>query len=214
MKVAGGLKEDGITIGNAYDKYGSKNPIVRWIMNGFHNSLSVLVNKASPESIHEIGCGEGYWVVKWKKQGIDARGTDFSAQVIELARKNSIENNITPDIFRQRSIYDITPENDSADLVVCCEVMEHLQSPEEALKVLQKVVDGYIILSVPQEPIWCALNLLRGKYISSFGNTPGHIQHWSRKKFIELVAQYFDIVEIKTPFPWTMILCKRKQIYN
>ena len=92
--------------------------------------------------------------------------------------------------------------------------MEHLQSPEEALKVLQKVVDGYIILSVPQEPIWCALNLLRGKYISSFGNTPGHIQHWSRKKFIELVAQYFDIVEIKTPFPWTMILCKRKQIYN
>lgn len=211
MKIAGGIKENGITVGNAYDKYGSKNPIVRWIMTGFDDSLSTLVNRAAPSSIHEIGCGEGYWVVKWKEQSIDARGSDFSSQVINLARENAVGHGLSPSIFTQRSIYDITPDNDSADLVVCCEVLEHLESPEEALAVLQGVVEKYLILSVPREPIWCALNLVRGKYLSSLGNTPGHIQHWSSKAFIELVGQYFDIVEIRTPFPWTMILCKGKE---
>ena len=40
MKVSGGIKEDGIVVGNTYDKYGSKNPIVRKIMQGFDDSLS------------------------------------------------------------------------------------------------------------------------------------------------------------------------------
>ena len=70
LQIAGGLAEDGIIIGNTYDKYRSKNPIVRWMMNGFDASLSELVGKVSPTSIHDIGCGEGYWTMRWHEQGI------------------------------------------------------------------------------------------------------------------------------------------------
>ena len=63
-------------------------------MNGFNGTLSELVEKTAPKTIHEIGCGEGYWVMQWNRQGIDARGSDFSSQVIELARENAIENNL------------------------------------------------------------------------------------------------------------------------
>lgn len=56
MKVSGVAKEYGIVIGNAFDKYGSRNPLVRWIMRGFESSLDQLITKASPSSIHEIGC--------------------------------------------------------------------------------------------------------------------------------------------------------------
>ena len=107
MKISGGLKEDGIVIGNAYDKYGSKNPIVRWIMSGFHDTLSQLFSKADPKTVHEVGCGEGYWVMQWNEQGIDARGSDFSSQVIGLAQKNALENGLSPDVYAQRSIYDV-----------------------------------------------------------------------------------------------------------
>jgi hypothetical protein len=89
-------------------------------------------------------------------------------------------------------------------------VLEHLEQPDIGLVALQKVATDYVILSVPCEPLWRVLNLARGKYISNFGNTPGHIQHWSSSEFIALVGRYFDIVEVKNPLPWTMILCRVK----
>lgn len=210
MKVSGGEKEDGIVIGNTFDKYGSKNPVVRWMMAGFNRSLSTMVQKVSPKTIHEIGCGEGFWVMQWNSQGINARGSDFSSQVVELAKKNATEEDLSAKVFKQRSIYDIDKINDSADLIVCCEVLEHLEFPEDGLRALKRVAKKHVILSVPREPVWCLLNMLRGKYLADFGNTPGHIQNWSRSKFISLVSKHFDVIYVKSPFPWTMLLCKVK----
>lgn len=210
MKIAAGIKEGGIVVGNTFDKYGSRNPIVRWMMSGFNQSLSELVDKANPQTIHEIGCGEGFWVQQWNQKGINARGSDFSEKVIEIARENAIAHKIDPEVYTQRSIYDVETNQDSADLIVCCEVFEHLEQPEEALVALQRVVEKKIIISVPREPLWRVLNMARGKYISELGNTPGHLQHWSRPKLVEMVSQYFDIVEVKSPLPWTMLLAQTK----
>lgn len=208
IKITGGAKEDGVVVGNAYDKYGSRNPVVKWMMNWFESALSDFVAKASPQSIHEIGCGEGYWVLRWNEKGMRARGCDFSKQVIKIARENAAGRGLSPSLFESRSIYDLDAEQDSADLVVCCEVLEHLDNPEAGLQGLQRVVERHLIVSVPQEPLWCALNLARGKYISRWGNSPGHIQHWSKSGFIHLVSKYFEVVEVRSPLPWTMLLCR------
>ncbi|WP_207642472.1 hypothetical protein, partial [Desulfosporosinus sp. I2] len=71
---------------------------------------------------------------------------------------------------------------------------------------------NHIILSVPREPLWRILNLARGKYIPDLGNTPGHIQHWSKKSFLRLVNRYFDVLEVKSPLPWTMVLCRIRHL--
>lgn len=211
MKISGGVREQGVVVGNVYNKYGSNNPIVRWIMQGFESSLSDLVAKAEPKAIHEIDCGEGYWVLRWAEQGIPARGCDFSQHAIELARENAIELGYSPDIFLVRSIYDLEAGQDSADLVVCCEVLEHLEDPRAGLRALQRVVGRHLIVSVPREPIWRIMNLARGKYVNDWGNTPGHIQHWSKSGFIRLVSEYFQVVEIRSPLPWTMLLCQPRR---
>ena len=210
MKVSGGVQENGVVVGNTYDKYSSRNPIVKWLMRGFDNSLSELVAQAAPSSIHEVGCGEGYWVMRWHAQGLSARGCDFSHQVIEMAKDNASERELPVSLFEQRSIYELEPARDGADLVVCCEVLEHLEDPDAALQRLQTVVQRHLIVSVPREPIWCALNLVRGKYIGQWGNTPGHLQHWSTRSFKQQVGQYFDIIGVKTPLPWTLLLCRPK----
>jgi 2-polyprenyl-3-methyl-5-hydroxy-6-metoxy-1,4-benzoquinol methylase len=207
MKISGGLTEKGVVIGNTYDKYNSGNPIVRRIMQGFESALLELMEEANPAAIHEVGCGEGYWVLRWLEQGLVARGSDFSSTVIDLARNNATERSLPEDAFKQQSIYNLHPEQDSADLVVCCEVLEHLEQPEEALRVLQKISQRYVIVSVPREPIWSMMNMLRGKYWSDLGNTPGHIQRWSQREFIQMVSQFFRIEQVRAPFPWTMLLC-------
>lgn len=211
VKITGGVTENGIVVGNAYDKYGSRNPIVKWMMSGFESAVSELVEKASPKTINEIGCGEGYWVLRWVEQGYAARGCDFSTHAIALARENAGERKLPASIFESRSIYDLEMDRDSADLIVCCEVLEHLHDPEAGLRALQRVVGRHLVISVPREPLWCALNLARGKYIADWGNTPGHIQHWSKDGFVRLVSKYFDVLEVRSPHPWTMLLAQVRQ---
>lgn len=211
LKISGGAKEGGIVVGNTYDKYNSANPLVKRIMKGFEEALNGLVEKAAPSEIHEVGCGEGYWVLRWNKQGIKSRGCDFSSHVIALAKENAVKQGLSPELFTTKSIYDLVEGVDSADLVVCCEVLEHLEDPAAGLKALQRVVGKKLILSVPREPLWCALNLARGKYIGSLGNTPGHIQHWSKQGIVKTVSEYFDVIEIRSPLPWTMLLCQARK---
>ncbi|WP_045575622.1 class I SAM-dependent methyltransferase, partial [Desulfosporosinus sp. I2] len=139
MKISQGEMEDGVVVGNAYDKYGSRKHIIRLIMHGFDNALSELVHKIKPTDIHEIGCGEGYWVLRWQHENMKVRGSDFSGKVINIARTNAVELGISDFLFEQFSIYDLIPERDSADLIVCCEVLEHLEDPEAGLAALQRI---------------------------------------------------------------------------
>jgi len=208
IRISGGATENGVVVGNAYDKYGAHNPLVKWMMQGFESALAGLVDRASPSAIHEIGCGEGYWVLRWHEQGLKVKGSDFSIGVIDLARENAVACGLPPELFEARSIYDLESGRDDADLVVCCEVLEHLEWPEAALRVLQRVVGRHLILSVPREPLWRVLNLARGRYLADWGNTPGHIQHWSQSDFVRLISAYFEVIEIRTPLPWTMLLCR------
>ena len=210
IKIAEGLQENDIVVGNVYNKYESSNPVERWLMNGFASALNDLVDRVKPASIYEVGCGEGYWIFQWLAKGMAARGSDFSEKVIALARENAQSKGFSPDVFSARSIYEIEPGRDSADLIVCCEVLEHLEHPEAGLFALQHAASDYIILSVPVEPLWRILNLMRGKYWRDLGNTPGHVQHWSSKGFVELVDRYLEIIQIKRPLPWTMLLCRKR----
>lgn len=208
IRVSGGLHEGGIAVGNTYDKYGTRNPIARRLTRNFGASLDALVRRAQPRTIHEIGCGEGYWSLRWAGLGYAVRGSDFSHQVIALAQENAAANGVDPSRFEARSVYDLQAGRDSADLVVCCEVLEHLEDPRAGLNALQALGAPHLILSVPREPLWRAMNLARGKYVRNLGNTPGHLNHWSGRAFVAEVARHFEIVEVLHPVPWTMVLCR------
>lgn len=210
MRVVGGDSEKGVIVGNTYDKYNSRNPIVKRMMDGFHSAIRDAVNSVSPRSIFEVGCGEGYWVNTWTEEGYKARGIDFSEKAIALAIEDAERRGLDPTVFSTGDIYKLDEKDRGDDLVVCCEVLEHLEDPEAGLSSLRKITDKYVLLSVPREPLWRFLNIARGKYLSDFGNTPGHLQHWSKRKFIDFVKSEFDIVKVYSPLPWTMVLCRSR----
>lgn len=197
--------------GNYYDKYHTKNPIARWLMNGFLESFDALVERVGkPATVLEAGCGEGELTIRVARQtGARIHAFDVSPEVVTEAEKRVATAGLADQIvLRSDSIYELDPDRDKAELVVCCEVLEHLDEPEVAIRNLASVCGRYLITSVPREPLWRALNMARGKYWRDFGNTPGHYQHWSTGGFTTLLEQHFDIIELRRPLPWSMALCR------
>ena len=81
------------------------------------------------------------------------------------------------------------------DLVIACEVLEHIMYPAKVLAEAKRLSRRYAIFSVPREPIWRVLNVARGRYLADLGNTPGHINHWSTQSFVNQVGDRAFVVE-------------------
>ncbi len=195
--------------GNYFDKYGSRNPIVRWMMAGFLDAFSALVDRAGVGEALEIGCGEAELSIHMAGKGMKVRGCDIAPEAIAEARERVAAAGAEVELWIQR-LEDFSSRSDAAPLVVCCEVLEHLDDPGHGLEILSELADPWLLCSVPREPLWRALNLARGRYVRDLGNTPGHVNHWSRRGFIEFVSQRFDVVERRSPLPWTMLLCRSR----
>ena len=88
------------------------------------------------------------------------------------------------------------------------EVLEHVPDPEHTVAEMARVANRFLLVSVPREPLWRALNLARGAYWKDLGNTPGHLNHWSKRGFVALLSRYGNVVEARSPFPWTMLLVR------
>jgi SAM-dependent methyltransferase len=190
------------THGNV-QKHESSNPVQRKLIGAFHDQVVAFVQRAEPTCIIEVGCGEGYVLAKLQRAGIDAEliGVDFSAPAIEAARGRvapPAELHVVDARGVRASFSGRRP-----DLVMMLEVLEH---PNAMLDELAALTTRHVLLSVPREPLFCGMNLLRLKNVRHFGNDPEHVNHWSARAFVELVARRFDIVATAHPFPWTMVL--------
>jgi len=135
---------------------------------------------------------------------IQVHATELSFSVLEETRAAYSSDRISWEIAKLETYHPIT----SFEMVVCCEVLEHLEDPIRGLQALSDFGARWYLLSVPIEPLWRILNMMRGAYLKDFGNSPGHIQHWSKASFVRLVSSYFEVVEMKNPMPWTMLLCQ------
>lgn len=193
--------------GNVYDKYGTSNPVARRLMAGFTGELDELVGVTGATEAHEVGCGEGELSIRLARRGLQVRGTDAFGQVLEEARRRASAAGVEI-AFEATPVEELGPEGHAAELVLCCEVLEHLEDPERALEVLARLARPWLIASVPREPLWRALNLARLSYVSELGNTPGHLNHWSKRGFVRFLRRRFEVVEVRSPLPWTMVLCR------
>lgn len=191
--------------GNYFDKYRSRNVVHAFLMKRFIRDACDLFRLASPSDVLEVGTGPGDLAAAFlslvPEGSVEYKGVDISREQVELAQSRYPHIN-----FSKASAYELPFEDNSADLVVCCEVLEHLKNPKKAMDEIARVSSKYVLISVPWEPVWRICNVLRGKYIGDLGNTPGHLNHFSRSGIKKLVSKHFSIVEERRPFPWTMVL--------
>lgn len=196
-----------VPTGNTFDKYGSENPVVRRLMASFEQALGQLFDRASPDSVLDVGCGEGVLTLRWAEQlgdrpvvGFDLPDAKLQAQWRTRGRENLQ--------FVAGRAEELPFTAGEFDLVAAIETLEHIPDPQRTLSEMVRVARRHLIVSVPREPLWRVLNVARGAYLREFGNTPGHVNHWSKSAFAELVGRFGEVVELRTPLPWTMALLR------
>jgi len=162
----------------------------------------------------EIGCGEGLSTKRlsnFMPKNVTLEASEYVEHQIPFAKQN------TGLKVTQESVYELKHKDKTFDMVFLLEVLEHLDYPDKGLEELKRVTKdkGYIIIGVPNEPLWRALNMARGKYLREFGNTTGHLNHWSTAGLIKFVEKHFGpVVAKKTPLPWTIVLAKKDEKTN
>jgi SAM-dependent methyltransferase len=199
--------QEPVPTGNTFDKYGSQNPVVRRLMAGFESTLEQLWDKAGPQSILDVGCGEGVLTAQWADKLGDARivGIDLDDPKLKAEWDRRRRPNLE---YRVEDATNLPFANGEFDMATAIEVLEHVPDPERTVSEMARVAQRWLLVSVPREPLWRGLNMARGAYLKQLGNTPGHVNHWSKRSFVSMLSHHGTVDEVRSPFPWTMVLVR------
>lgn len=184
------------------------------LLDGYFKAVSELINQADIQNnakALEVGCGAGFSTKRLHKllpKTVKLEGSEYVEDMLPDAEK------LNPDVkFIAESVYELKRKDETLDIVFLLEVLEHLDYPDMALQEILRVVKpgGYLILGVPREPLWRTLNMARLKYIKDFGNTTGHLNHWSSLGITRFTEQHFGkVITKKSPIPWTILLAQKR----
>lgn len=169
----------------------SPNPLRRW----FHRSKNALVLKTvknwATENAYivDLGCG----TVNWNTQRLSVVGVDLNFSMLSKAKQ---EGRLSD--FRVASVQKTGLPDNSVDLVVISEVLEHLLDFENALDEIRRILkpSGICLSTVPYDTaisLWKPLffiqcfwqGTIRGN--EYFKKEAGHVNHFSPS----LIAGFF-----------------------
>ncbi len=131
----------------------------------------------------DAGCGTAYGARMLAEAGAEhVTGIDRAAGVLEAARP-SVPANVD---LLAGDLRELPFEDRSFDLVVCFEVIEHLERPDDALRELARVLaaDGVLLVSSPNREVY------------EPGN-PHHLHEYTPAELRGALERYFPHVELR-----------------
>jgi 2-polyprenyl-3-methyl-5-hydroxy-6-metoxy-1,4-benzoquinol methylase len=193
-------------------RYQSKNPFMNLLMERFYtkllNQISKYYNQDDNFTLLDVGCGIGI-VAKIIHQNFpNARitGFDISYDAVESAKLLLPSANI-----HIGNIYEYPYDDRTFDMVICLEVLEHLDQPDTVLDSIGKICKKHAIFSIPNDWQFRATNIMLFKYLEWKGNSPGHINEWNKNSFKSLLSRHsFRTINISVVMGiWMLFLCEK-----
>lgn len=188
-------------------KYLKKNPVRQYLIGKYLQTIASLTRETPARTVLDVGCGEGFVIRNLSQQRPDLSlaGLDAEPEVLKIAVFQNPQARFFLADGRRLPVRDAR-----FDLVLCNEVLEHLPDPRRALQELARVSKEHVILSVPREPHYRIANMLIGANWERWGDDADHRQRWTRSQFKIFAQEHFDVLQVRTPFPWLMLLCKKR----
>jgi hypothetical protein len=188
-------------------KYAARSSVRRWLIRRFVRSLFDLIAASGPVgSVLEVGMGEGFVSGLMLDRFPSARfsGVDASSEAIARVRERF------PRIAAAvGSAYDLSEvPGGPHDLILCIEVLEHLDAPERAVDAIANARPRRAVVTVPHEPFFRLSNLAAGKNVRRLGNDPEHIQQFRPWSLRSLLERRFEVVALRGSYPWLLALVR------
>jgi SAM-dependent methyltransferase len=185
-------------------KYRRRSPVRRALIRRFVRRLHALIVESGPvTSVLEVGIGEGFLsgYLSEKMPTVRFCGIDASATALERLRRlfPRIEAHVG-------DAYDLSGVDGPFDLVLCAEVLEHLDEPARAVDAIAGLQPRSALITVPHEPFFRLSNLVAGRNVTRLGDDPDHVQHFGRRSLGDLLARRLEVVRLTTSYPWILAL--------
>lgn len=187
-----------------YDKFQTGNPVVRRLIDRFYVVVESTISGLNPSSVLDAGCGEGESLERLAPLLPDRRvGVDLLTDSLAFASQR------IPDAeFMSANLLDLPFGEKEFDLVLCLEVLEHLDEPQAGLAELARVAARDIVISVPHEPWFRLGSFVRGKYVKTLGNHPEHVNHWNPRSLRKFLSDQVQVISIAGSMPWLIAHCR------
>ena len=188
-------------------KYANRNPFHCFALGRFFDAVAREVRDLKPHRVLEFGCGEGLFLDQLRQRGITfacLTGIDLRQDALDRARR------LLPEYrFEWVDLFEFDPE-EPFDLVIASEVFEHLREPEPYLERLVKLGSRHFLFTVPWEPWFRLMNLLRGRDVRRWGNHPEHVNHWNARSFETFLARRVQVEAVRGVFPFIIARASAK----
>ena len=190
-------------------KYNNPNPLHRLSLSRFHAALASELGALAPRSILDFGCGEAFTLDELARLGVaveNYEGVDLRTDALDAARVRWPELR-----FSCADILDTAFDGKRYDVILALEVMEHLYEPARVLKRLVELTEKALVISVPHEPWFQLVNLMRGRDFIRLGNHPEHVQHWNSRTFADFISPYAEVVSVRRSFPFILATARPRR---
>jgi SAM-dependent methyltransferase len=193
--------------GNTIDKEKVQG-IEKRLVHRFNARALSLIDDIPAKRALDVGCGSGWLTAlasaanpacQWI--GVDRDNVDLRARWHDRQDPNVV--------FSAADVYALPFPDDHFDVVSIFEVLEHLDHPGAAIAECLRVSCGWLVASVPWEPIWRLGNIAKLRYVRDLGNTPGHVNHWSRRGFEQLMGWHGRVDRVQSSPPWNLVRVRK-----
>lgn len=133
------------------------------------------------KTVLDIASGEGYGTNLLSDVAAFAYGVDIDETAVEAAKRKYVKNNIR---FQQGSTSVIPLDDNSVDVVISFETIEHHDQHEEMLTEIKRVLrpGGIVIISTPDKLYYSDQRNFKNQF---------HIKELYQNEFSALLSKYF-----------------------
>lgn len=137
--------------------------------------LSALNDCHAGDIIVDIGCGVGD-LCRILPLSLKRIGIDLSLSALRYANRDCR----TDAMFINANLYDLPLQDESVDIVICLEVLEHLREDDKALEEIRRILrpGGRLIISLPGE-----------FYFPQYLDLMGHWRHYTPKVMTQMLER-------------------------
>ncbi len=199
---------------NIDDYYSSSGFLIRFIEQRRLRAIARMVSAGPQHRILEVGCGGGHVLQMFPES--ELVGVDVSSRMLAKARRNLAGYRVQLLKGELREL-DLSPG--SFDRVICTEVLEHVDDPEEILLRIRGLIrpGGRVVITFPNDRLVQRLKgLIRATGLTrlplfsrlSWGGEEFHIHIWRIREMRALLQRYFTIRRQRfVPCRWPAVRC-------